>query len=349
MRRSKRGFTLIELLVVIAIIAILISLLLPAVQQAREAARRTQCKNNLKQIGLALHNYHDTYGGFPSAQQFCAGSLTGAPDPCIGNGRADWGPGWGWSAMILPFIDQANLFNQINFSRWMYEGGNAVAITHKLPWADCPSDSRNPGHKPASGGYPGDLSGGDIMMSTTNYVLNAGSWRFSFIHTPSTASYDPKRSNGIFGRDTFYRIRDISDGTSNTILAGEAYQQVTFGTVKFIWDPTLYGHWHPPSGANGTACCTFALAHDGSRRFNSPPTAPTWDRIPQFSSLHPGGVQFCLADGSVTFLSENIHHTNRRYAGDAIADPYDDANGNIGYGLQQRLFSRNDGLVIGEF
>lgn len=132
----KRGFTLIELLVVIAIIAILIALLLPAVQQAREAARRTQCRNNMKQIVLALHNYLDVHSTFPPGMMWSR-NLPGVRD---GNGVGR-GTGWAWSAFILPQMDQANTFNQINFSLGMAAPGNAKICAMTLPFILCPSDT----------------------------------------------------------------------------------------------------------------------------------------------------------------------------------------------------------------
>src|SRR5579863_1826177 len=130
----KKGFTLIELLVVIAIIAILVSLLLPAVQQAREAARRTQCKNNLKQIGLALHNYHDALLVFPPGYVDKNGDPNSTPDN-------DLGPGWGWASFILPYLDQGNLYSQINFNLGVGLGANAQPSLVTLPVMQCPSDT----------------------------------------------------------------------------------------------------------------------------------------------------------------------------------------------------------------
>ena len=181
MRRDSRrrlGFTLIELLVVIAIIAILIALLLPAVQQAREAARRTQCKNNLKQIGLAMHNYHDVYTTFPPGHMF---------DTTIPGGNANsfqHPEMWAWGAFILPFVDQAPLFNQLNVSQrrltdLLAEGPDVAALIQiPLSVYHCPSD-------PGGGGLadpaliwnsPGVLAGGmsDFRAGSSNYVANLG-------------------------------------------------------------------------------------------------------------------------------------------------------------------------------
>src|SRR6186713_2532511 len=140
MLAPRRAFTLIELLVVIAIIAILIALLLPAVQQAREAARRTQCKNNLKQISLALHNYHDVFNTFPPGQVYCQAG----PTVCNAN-RPTWSFGWTWTTFLLPYIDQAPLFNKFDTSRNLYDPVNVDLIKTSNPAYQCPSDaSRRP-------------------------------------------------------------------------------------------------------------------------------------------------------------------------------------------------------------
>lgn len=189
-----RGFTLIELLVVIAIIAILIALLLPAVQQAREAARRTQCKNNLKQFGLALHNYHDTYNNFP---RFVQGSIY--------DGAGDGWRSFSAHAMILPYIDQAPLYNQINFNlNACCDNGGApsnndgLLNNKKLPAFLCPSDS-----PPSNMGAP------------NNYAVCMGP------NTGFDADINGGQQNGMFNRHQWVGMRDIKDGTSNTIAVSE--------------------------------------------------------------------------------------------------------------------------------
>ncbi|MEX0725283.1 MAG: DUF1559 domain-containing protein [Planctomycetaceae bacterium] len=183
----RRGFTLIELLVVIAIIAILIALLLPAVQQAREAARRTQCKNNLKQLGLALHNYHDTYTVFPPGGTYAYGVAAGA--------------GWSVQARLLPFVDQANLQNLIDFSTTynVQPAVTQVAVQVLL----CPSEVNNKA-------YPD----GAITHFPVNYGANYGDW---FIWNPATGA----GSNGAFYPNSRTSLRDFTDGSSNTLAMAE--------------------------------------------------------------------------------------------------------------------------------
>ncbi|MFN0198018.1 MAG: DUF1559 domain-containing protein, partial [Planctomycetaceae bacterium] len=205
---AKRGFTLIELLVVIAIIAVLIALLLPAVQQAREAARRMQCKNNLKQIGLALHNYHDAFLTFP-------GGLTQQV-------------GFTWNvyaspfAMILPYIDQANMYNFYNFNLpWLSQSGTNVA-SRVMPVFACPSATHN---NPIDVTLINTLFGGTVpafsanTLGATDYILSKGpndAWCLYNSPTPI-----PSTSLGMFDLVHHTKISAITDGTSNTFAVGE--------------------------------------------------------------------------------------------------------------------------------
>src|SRR5579859_6029688 len=176
-RKSRRGFTLIELLVVIAIIAVLVSLLLPAVQQAREAARRTQCKNNLKQLGLAMHNYHDAYLGFPMGKNTTASGLTNFPA----------------QARILPYIDQTNLYNQINFNVGPTNAANVLAYNTTLPAFRCPTDT-------------------DTMQAViggrSNYYTNTGTNVINGLPglTVGSTNYGMPMPNGPIYQDSFMKF-----------------------------------------------------------------------------------------------------------------------------------------------
>lgn len=310
---SRRGFTLIELLVVIAIIAILIALLLPAVQQAREAARRTQCKNNLKQLGLALHNYHDTYNLFPPAH-----TRTQSASPATG-ALTGW-RGFSAHAMLLPYIEQTNLYNQINFNTYFDEASNTVSRRTKITAFLCPSDSP----------YPGSVDRGN-----NNYAGCMG---------PSLGQYVTPIGvrDGLFSFDVIVRMSDIRDGTSNTIAFAEQLvgdnnnNAYTPGDVVrgITWSGST--NYKPTQGdlnTYGTACAAgktnhhshngreWAIGMPAQTLFNTaaPPNWPYptcqpctgcgWmdsQGIFPSRSRHTGGVQILLADGSGRFVSENI-------------------------------------------
>ena len=220
----SRGFTLIELLVVIAIIAVLIALLLPAVQQAREAARRSTCKNNLKQLGLGLHNYHETYNAFPPGYI----DLRGAGTVADNHGH------WAWSAFLLPQIDQSALFNNLNV------GGvrpttaittNRIEMQSRLPGFRCPSDTGKGLHDAAlDPGYAiVDTAAANTGLSMTNYVVVNG--HASVRQRPATNPVDGTTgASGAFYRDSFVGFRDLTDGSSNTVLIGERAWML--GTVR---------------------------------------------------------------------------------------------------------------------
>ena len=341
--RFKRGFTLIELLVVIAIIAILIALLLPAVQQAREAARRTQCKNNLKQIGLAVHNYHDVYGMFPT------GSV-----PWVDPGNANLfrnKASWGWHAFILPQIDQAPLFNTLQVNdRTLYDITSNRAITPDrnslstmfpaLTAFQCPSDTTGPNLK--AGMRRQNFNGAN--QSGINGPVN--NWRPPTSNYPGVCGFrDINRPNGpgrAAQRGTFYnnsrvRFRDFTDGTTNTLIVGERDKRCGAGS----W----IGNRAPRGGGTHGADFTFGKV---SKIINDPINAGANNCTDGFSSKHVGGAQFLLGDGSVRFISENIDSK-------PAANGRINRNGGINAadigrcGIYQLLGIRDDGRVIGEF
>ena len=275
--RPRRGFTLIELLVVIAIIAILIALLLPAVQQAREAARRTQTRNYLKQIGIALHGYHEKYNMLPSG-------WIG-----VSNGRADveGANGWGWAAMLLPELDQGPLFDQLDFGQTTLAGVNAIARRTALDVFRSPSD-------PSSDLWDlEDESTGAFLTSlpTANFVGNFGTTELEDCEglPPGTAC----RGNGVFFHNSSVRIGDITDGTSNTFLVG---QRKTDTAKSPPWHSTWVGVI--AGGEEAFARILGVADHN--------PNSPA-SHLDDFSSNHTGGVHFLFGDGRVRFVSENIH------------------------------------------
>jgi prepilin-type N-terminal cleavage/methylation domain-containing protein len=327
----NKGFTLIELLVVIAIIAILIALLLPAVQQAREAARRTQCKNNMKQLGLALHNYHDVYKCFPLGHQY-KGTFDGNPNNARG------GPAFSWGWALLPYFDQAPLFNQFNPNQQLAEtaptqaGGsvsNVQLAQSILPSVRCPSDP-----------MPERFSDGAIPDSATTSYQAANSSYNGYGGTNFS------RRNGPFTRTTFgvaLSLRDLEDGSTNQIMIAETKWDMDgsrrnrgrfFGAQD---NNRLTG----AQGATNALCVCGQWAMNWTSAEGNPQPHRT------AGSAHVGGAQFVLGDGSVRFISENIQHTSTAWINRANA--FDAPNEGAGYGLYQRLFSIGDGLAIGEF
>ncbi len=347
---SKRaGFTLIELLVVIAIIAILVALLLPAVQQAREAARRSSCKNNLKQIGLALHNYHDTFRVFPP------GAIADIPFVTL---PGDYGAsGWSGFALTLPFVEQGTVYDALNIGKQPAFNGPAgsrgllqqaqyeTLIETPITLFRCPSDTgplQRPRDIPGFGStrpfHSNDAatgwSDGFCLPPTNNYVL-AHSSRLVRRVTDNGGIH----RNGGFRENTSRNFKDITDGTTNTIMVGErAFERGTFfdGAANYI-------------GAFGVAEFWGGFDHWFSLRggINSISTNRN-DRIDSLSSNHKGGVQTCMFDGSVRFVSENIHL-------DRTSEPVpEEGRSENVFGGQvdstlERLVSIGDGQPVGEF
>jgi len=327
MLRTSRGFTLIELLVVIAIIAILISLLLPAVQQAREAARRSQCRNNLKQMGLALHNYHDTHQVFPYASTF---AVPGPP------------PRHNWVEFILPQIDQASMFNAIKWNQNIDTNDNVSLISGKFfSFMTCPSNPNGT----AGGTIKSFNQGGannaffmaDSPVKMTNvvqplhYPVCAGSTRASnsnnmaapdclvaggYCDNVSPVSgpaywglphnHSATTHPGIFSLRGATRIgiQHVVDGTSNTFLAGERRAELLAwgGAAWGVNFPGAFTGQRPNSPTMVTDAATWS-EHD-------------WYRNGGFSSHHTGGLHMLIADGSVKFVNSNIDFVTWCYLGD---------------------------------
>ncbi len=326
MSGKRRGFTLIELLVVIAIIAILIALLLPAVQQAREAARRSQCKNNLKQIGLALHNYHDTFNVFPAALG-SSGRYNSAAYYSNGN--------WvmnvtGWQ-MLLPYIDQAPLYNQFdqNQASVLSGGGygltmapvnanNARLVETAIPVLECPSHPEA-GPCGAAANDP-NFYNRTVNTRRTSYLFCTGV--FTDYNAP-WAAYRADFRQGAFGNDGAAKIRDMTDGTSNCALVGEGWGGGRYKTS------TAYGPWglsgiHTSvhgrvvtSGITGActkpaddACYTPPLVNSALWKINADynQNGTKLQYAWGFGSGHTGGTQMLFGDGAVKFLSENMDY-----------------------------------------
>ena len=313
--RRKEAFTLIELLVVIAIIGILVGLLLPAIQAAREAARRAQCTNNLKQIGLAFHNYHDTHRVFPS------GVLCGE--------EHTWHGGWAWGAYILSYLEQDHLFDVLEVGAARLTTKIELGKTRVEPYI-CPSDSnpeintQRPLWEPNASWSP---------VGTSNYVGNAGTTpiRNTVGPGPSHCAHEDTPANvanymnyytGVLFPRSGVQFRDITDGTTSTMLVGERdYQDSDHGNHEAaIW----IGHierWHiEPFLYNLVTIGTPSLQINAADLSSGSPAANTPDCWPNtacgdpygvteadsWSSQHPGGAQFVRCDGSVQFLAETM-------------------------------------------
>jgi prepilin-type N-terminal cleavage/methylation domain-containing protein/prepilin-type processing-associated H-X9-DG protein len=288
MERS-RAFTLIELLVVIAIIAVLIALLLPAVQAAREAARRAQCLNNLKQLGIALHNYHDALSVFPpgylSASRFI-------------DGETDTAPGWSWAAMILPQLDNGPLYSATNVYLPIQSPANATAAQTQLSTFLCPSDQPPPeGTFPVTDGLGFTLA----TVAPISYAACTGSDRADV----ALGLNNDGLGDGVFFRNSAIRIAAIIDGTSQTVLLEERAWAVTEGTWTgaVAGGVVLRGPLNPcPPVTSGGSPYYFApclvLVHCNMLNSNSDLDSGLDDP----SSLHPGGAHILFADGSVHFL-----------------------------------------------
>lgn len=354
---KRRAFTLIELLVVIAIIAILVALLLPAVQQAREAARRTQCKNNLHQLGIALHNYHDVYNKFQAG--------TGGTDN--GSDTSNWSRLGGLPA-LLPYIEQSAMYQQMMAGGVLPGSTTTWNANGPAPWRDdypvwrnklaalqCPSESsRGPG-------WP--------AIGRTNYAFCFGD---TIIENNQSGNWNASRPiRGMFGLQTSFGFRDMPDGTSNTIMMGEICVATENNRADYRGNVVTFD-----ASANPSLCLAQVQNQEylpsltlrawrgdrwpegncSSTGFLTilPPNSPScssdgggWDGgwgLYSAASRHVGGAQVLMGDGAVRFVSENIDCGNK-----SAPDPNSSGGGRSPYGVWGALGTRGAGEVVGEF
>ena len=333
-RRLKRGFTLIELLVVIAIIAILIALLLPAVQQAREAARRTQCKNNMKQIGIALHNYLDVHSVFPPAFVSDIGTTTNTP-----------GGEWSVHARITPYLEQANLYNKAILELDYEDPLNAGIATQRMGAYICPSDPNDRQRTDSSGAavhYP------------ISYGYNGGTWR---VWTNSTG----QTGNGAFAPNSRFGTQNFTDGTSNTLA---------FSEVKMFTAYNRDGDQGTAAIPSTGPEVALLIAAGGSNKANSGhtewvdgrvhQTGFTTTLVPNSKVLVPGGDR--PEEGDYTSCREDKSCTTPTYAAVTsrswhigivnsllVDGSVRTISENIDQGTWRNLGQRDDGNVLGEF
>lgn len=295
----RGGFTLIELLVVIAIIAVLIALLVPAVQKVRASAARLQCQNNMKQIGLALHGYHDNYKKLPTFQG-------GGANPATGS----------WMVKILPFVEQTALYNQFNLTIDILSSPNLALIQQNLPLYTCPSDpgATTPANR-------ADRAGG-IALALTSYAANVGDHRNGSCqgcygpfpdgnwYDYGNGSTNATQTRGVMTRQGYSsRFAEVTDGLSNTIFVGE---------VVPSW--CLWQDW----GFQNFATTAYPVNWMNTTYSTAPNPGDATNTI-VFRSRHTGGANFIFGDGSVHFISEGIDYTSyralaSRAGGDIVTD-----------------------------
>ncbi|QEH32162.1 Type II secretion system protein G precursor [Aquisphaera giovannonii] len=349
-RSSRRGFTLIELLVVIAIIAVLIALLLPAVQSAREAARRAQCSNNLKQIGLGLANYESANNCFPMGGFRNNGGGDLQYSPCTGRHESSF------LLAMLPFLEQQQVFNAENFNLHFTYSANTTVMAVGINAFFCPSDPDVTEERPDPGSFcnePGGSGCPQAIMRHPSYRGNAGTAFYvsRYSERSCDANYGTRlgKADGMLFFDSAVKISSITDGTSNTMAVGElAYGLLDYGG-RYDWTWWTSGNnadtlantlepLNPQKKINEGTTDTGLLGINVSIMYHS------------FSSRHPGGMNAAFADGSVRFLKDSINTAPYNPSTGLPVGLTQDSNGIVSYGapwgVWQAISTRNKGEVI---
>jgi prepilin-type N-terminal cleavage/methylation domain-containing protein/prepilin-type processing-associated H-X9-DG protein len=299
MHSNRRAFTLVELLVVIAIVGMLVALLLPAVQAARESARRTQCANNLHQISLGLQAFHDAKGFFPASYTTLPGGIMG-----VANGDGDAGPGWTCLVQILPYLEATNFSDAFDLKSPCWAPVNAPAALAVIPTYLCPSVSDNTTHFTVSDGNGAPLA----EFARAHYVFSAGTLD---VWSDPTVDLRPI-ANGVFFRNGRIRIKDITDGTGKTVFAGEQTPWHSDST----WVGIVPGASTCPSvNFPGVPCDEAGPQINVQSGPGSPDEIPTvihppnspFGYVDEMYSEHSGGANVLFGDGSVKFVDELIN------------------------------------------
>ena len=323
MTRHRAGFTMIELVVVIAILGTLIALLLPAVQSAREAARRLQCANNLLQLGIAIENYESTYLVYPPGSIDRSGPVIESPTAYQ----------FGWIARILPYLEQKNVYNRLDFRAGVYEAANWTARGVSLSALLCPSDGRRPIYLPGSPfgiGGPGSSTVVPPEPRTTSYAA---------CHNDVESPIDSTNS-GVFPLNRPIRIEDVEDGFAHTIFLGEklfpgdeqGWASGTRATLRNTGTPINKTNLNPTDLAGFTYQLHLQRPNDPAATVGGTAVPPTQAtilvapiRVGGFSSFHPNGANFLFGDGSARFLRSTIHSdVYRRLGSRADGEPIGD-------------------------
>lgn len=324
-RNPAAGFTLIELLVVIAVVGVLIALLIPAVQQARGASRRSQCRNNLKEIGLAMHHYHEVHRCLMPGwiQMKSASGYTVNPSPTGLQIFPDYSPAWGWAAFLLPYIEQMGIYQHtVGVDRRLedFTGTGQHAMT-RIALFRCPSD---PG--PTIRGAEVNF----LRTATSNYAASHGHrYLTTGEASQNAAGGKAGETTGLFWGHSRTQLRDITDGASHTIAMGESRY--------YAGDLPIGAKAWAGCAKAGDTDCVDDLSCSGRAAINTQSSNVDLQRE-SFSSVHTGGAHFLLADGSVRFISETIDYKTDGESNSSVADS-----------TYEYLLNREDGATIGDF